>query len=132
MGTGTGVLAILAAKMKAKRAVHAIDVDIVAVNSAKENARMNRLAEAEHTLYGDGALIQANKYDLILANINRNILLQDMDTYYRGMRSGGVLGLSGFYTEDIPVLEQCAIEKGFRMVFSRDIDNWASMILYKE
>ena len=132
MGTGTGVLAILAAKMKAKRAVHAIDVDIVAVNSAKENGWKNRLAEAVHTLYGDGSLIQANKYDLILANINRNILLQDMDTYYRGMRSGGVLVLSGFYTEDIPVLEQCAIEKGFRMVFSRDIDNWASMILYKE
>lgn len=132
MGTGTGVLAILAAKMKAKRAVHAIDVDIVAVNSARENAWKNRLAEAVHTLYGDGSLIQANKYDVILANINRNILLQDMDTYYRGMRSGGVLVLSGFYTEDIPVLEQCAIEKGFRMVFSRDIDNWASMILYKE
>lgn len=132
MGTGTGVLAILAAKMKAKRAVHAIDVDIVAVNSAKENAWKNRLAEAVHTLYGDGSLIQANKYDLILANINRNILLQDMDTYYGGMRCGGVLVLSGFYTEDIPVLEQCAIEKGFRMVFSRDIDNWASMILYKE
>lgn len=132
MGTGTGVLAILAAKMKAKRAVHAIDVDIVAVNSARENAWKNRLAEAVHTLYGDGSLIQANKYDVILANINRNILLQDMDTYYRGMHSGGVLVLSGFYTEDIPVLEQCAIEKGFRMVFSRDIDNWASMILYKE
>ena len=132
MGTGTGVLAILAAKMKAKRAVHAIDVDIVAVNSARENAHKNRLGAAVHTLYGDGSLIQANKYDLILANINRNILLQDMDTYYRGMRSGGVLVLSGFYTEDIPVLEQCAIEKGFRMVFSRDIDNWASMILYKE
>ncbi len=132
MGTGTGVLAILAAKMRAKRAVHAIDVDIVAVNSAKENAWKNRLAEAVHTLYGDGSLIQANKYDLILANINRNILLQDMDTYYRGMRKGGVLVLSGFYTEDIPVLENCAVEKGFKMVATRDIDNWASIILYKE
>ncbi|MBQ2133007.1 MAG: 50S ribosomal protein L11 methyltransferase [Bacteroidales bacterium] len=132
MGTGTGVLAILAAKMRAKRAVHAIDVDIVAVNSAKENAWKNRLAEAVHTLYGDGSLIQANKYDLILANINRNILMQDMDTYYRGMRKGGVLVLSGFYTEDIPVLENCAVEKGFKMVATRDIDNWASIILYKE
>ena len=132
MGTGTGVLAILAAKMRAKRAVHAIDVDIVAVNSAKENAWKNRLAEAVHTLYGDGSLIQANKYDLILANINRNILLQDMDTYYRGMRKGGVLVLSGFYTEDIPVLEASAVEKGFKMVATRDIDNWASIILYKE
>ena len=132
MGTGTGVLAILAAKMKAKRAVHAIDVDIVAVNSAKENAWKNRLAEAVHTLYGDGSLIQANKYDLILANINRNILMQDMDTYYRGMRKGGVLVLSGFYTEDIPVLENCASEKGFKLVATRDIDNWASMILLKD
>ena len=132
MGTGTGVLAILAAKMRAKRAVHAIDVDIVAVNSAKENAWKNRLAEAVHTLYGDGSLIQANKYDLILANINRNILMQDMDTYYRGMRKGGVLVLSGFYTEDIPVLESCASDKGFKLVATRDIDNWASMILVKE
>jgi ribosomal protein L11 methyltransferase len=132
MGTGTGVLAILAAKMRAKRAVHAIDVDIVAVNSAKENAWKNRLAEAVHTLYGDGSLIQANKYDLILANINRNILMQDMDTYYRGMRKGGVLVLSGFYTEDIPVLENCAVEKGFKMVATRDIDNWASIILIKD
>ena len=132
MGTGTGVLAILAAKMRAKRTVHAIDVDIVAVNSAKENAWKNRLAEAVHTLYGDGSLIQANKYDLILANINRNILMQDMDTYFRGMRKGGVLVLSGFYTEDIPVLENCAVEKGFKMVATRDIDNWASIILYKE
>lgn len=132
MGTGTGVLALLAAKMKARRAVHAIDVDIVAVNSARENAHKNRLGEAVHTLYGDGSLIQANKYDLILANINRNILLQDMDTYYRGMRMGGVLVLSGFYTEDIPVLEECAVRCGFRMVMTRDIDNWASIILHKE
>ncbi|MBQ7773465.1 MAG: 50S ribosomal protein L11 methyltransferase [Bacteroidales bacterium] len=131
MGTGTGVLALLAAKMKAKRAVHAIDVDIVAVNSARENAFKNRLGAAVHTLYGDGSLIQANKYDLILANINRNILLQDMDTYYRGMRTGGILVLSGFYTEDIPVLEECAVRCGFRMAMTRDIDNWASIILYK-
>lgn len=131
MGTGTGVLALLAAKMRAKRAVHAIDVDIVAVNSAKENAWKNRLGAAVHTLYGDGSLIQANKYDLILANINRNILLQDMDTYYRGMRAGGVLVLSGFYTEDIPILEECAVRCGFRMVMTRDMDNWASIILCK-
>lgn len=132
MGTGTGVLALLAAKMRARRAVHAIDVDIVAVNSARENAFKNRLGAAVHTLYGDGSLIQANKYDLILANINRNILLQDMDTYYRGMRTGGILVLSGFYTEDIPVLEECAVCCGFRMAMTRDIDNWASIILYKE
>ncbi len=132
MGTGTGVLAILAAKMRAKRAVHAIDVDIVAVNSARENAWKNRLAEAVHTLYGDGSLIQANKYDLILANINRNILIQDMDTYSRGMRNGGVLVLSGFYTEDIPALEACAAEHGLVSVATREIDNWASIILCKK
>ena len=97
-----------------------------------ENAWKNRLGAAVHTLYGDGSLIQANKYDLILANINRNILLQDMDTYYRGMRSGSVLVLSGFYTDDIPVLEARAVECGFRMAMTRDIDNWASIILFKE
>ena len=124
MGTGTGVLAILAAKMRAKRAVHAIDVDIVAVNSAKENAWKNRLAEAVHTLYGDGSLIQANKYDLILANINRNILLQDMPTYAACIHKGGLLFVSGFYLEDMPMIVGMATSVGLNYVSHDTVDNW--------
>jgi ribosomal protein L11 methyltransferase len=132
MGTGTGVLAILAAKMKAKRTVHAIDVDVTAVYSAKENAVKNRLDAAIHTIYGDGCLIQANKYDLVLANINRNVLLQDLSTYSRGLKQGGVVVISGFYTEDIPLLEQEANSQGLVKVAEREIDNWASVIFYKK
>lgn len=104
MGTGTGVLAILAAKLGAKRPIHAIDVDLIAVNSAKENLWLNRMHKAVEVLYGDASLIQASKYDFILANINRNILLEDMDTYSRGLISGGYLIMSGFYERDISKL----------------------------
>src|SRR5574344_408019 len=104
IGTGTGVLAILAAKLGSKRPVHAIDVDLTAVNSAKENMWLNRMHKAVEVLYGDASLIQASKYDFILANINRNILLNDMDTYSRGLISGGYLIMSGFYERDISKL----------------------------
>ena len=100
MGCGTGILSILAAKMKAAVPVHAIDIDPVAVRSARENARRNRVPDRIHTLCGDASLIQAGKYDLILANINRNIILEDLSTYARGMKPGALLITSGFYEED--------------------------------
>ncbi len=128
MGCGTGVLALLAAKLGAKRPVHAIDVDITAVNSAKENAWKNRLHNALHILGGDASLIQANKYDIILANINRNILLEDMSTYSAGVRSGGFLVVSGFYKEDIPTLDSRAAECGFAKVGNLEIEGWGSVI----
>lgn len=132
MGTGTGVLGFLAAKMKAKRPVHAIDVDLNAVNSAKDNAWKNRLHEATHILYGDASLIQADKYDLILANINRNILLEDMSTYARGMRAGGILAMSGFYTGDIPLLMEEAARQGLVFVHQMEIEGWACLLLRKK
>jgi Ribosomal protein L11 methylase len=131
MGTGTGILAILAAKMGAKRTIHAVDVDITSVNSAKENAYKNRLHNALHILYGDGSIIQRGKYDIILANINRNVLLQDMDTYSHGLKLHGVLVLSGFYTEDIELLKNKAAECGLKMATWSEIDNWASVIFCK-
>jgi len=174
MGTGTGILAILAAKMGAVRAVHAIDVDIAAVNSAKENVWKNRMHRATTILYGDASLIQASKYDLILANINRNILLDDMATYARGLRSteevsfsrrvksrkksaevalaasesdraimstpaegdssnftGGLLVVSGFYVEDIPMLKAEAEKYGLRYVSQITKDGWAAVCFEK-
>lgn len=131
MGTGTGVLAFLAAKMKAKKPVHAIDIDIKATDSANDNARRNRLNEAVHILCGDASLIQANKYELILANINRNILLEDMSTYTRGLRAGGMIAVSGFYTEDVPLLKEEALRQGLAMVHEAALEGWACILFGK-
>lgn len=118
MGTGTGILAILAAKLGALRPVHAIDIDATAVNSAKENLWKNRLHRAVVALYGDASLIQANKYNIILANINRNILLEDISTYARGLKPGGLLVMSGFYKKDIPMLVDGGRPLGLLPLFS--------------
>lgn len=132
MGTGTGILAILAAKMGAGRPVHAIDIDRTAADSATENSRRNRLAGAIKVVCGDASLIQTGKYDVILANINRNILLEDLSTYSRGMRPDGCLLCSGFYTEDIPLLEKEASRCGLRKVSQEFEDNWAVVRFAKE
>ena|SRR5574344_757126 len=116
IGTGTGVLAILAAKLGSKRPVHAIDVDLTAVNSAKENMWLNRMHKAVEVLYGDASLIQASKYDFILANINRNILLDDMDTYSRGLKPGGFLVMSGFYEHDVPKLVARGVDCNLKLI----------------
>lgn len=131
MGTGTGILAILAAKLGALRPVHAIDVDVTAVNSAKENLWKNRLHKAVIVLYGDASLIQAGKYDIILANINRNILMEDLSTYHRGLRPGGLVVMSGFFGEDIPMLVERGAELGLTKVYSELLENWGLLILGK-
>ena len=131
MGTGTGILAILAAKLGALRPVHAIDVDVTAVNSAKENLWKNRLHKAVIVLYGDASLIQAGKYDIILANINRNILMEDLSTYQRGLRPGGLVVMSGFFGEDIPMLVERGAELGLTKVYSELLENWGLLILGK-
>jgi ribosomal protein L11 methyltransferase len=91
MGCGTGILAILAAKCGAKKFVDAIDIDVWAKNNTLENARLNRVQHKIRVLLGDASLIQRNKYDLILANINRNILLSDLRTYALGLRHGNTM-----------------------------------------
>ena len=131
MGTGTGILAILAAKLGALRPVHAIDVDVTAVNSAKENLWKNRLHKAVIVLYGDASLMQAGKYDIILANINRNILMEDLSTYQRGLRPGGLVVMSGFFGEDIPMLVERGAELGLTKVYSELLENWGLLVLAK-
>ena len=95
MGCGTAILAILAAKMKASK-VYGIDIDAVAAISAYDNARLNRVGTKMETYCGDASLLQRNSYDVLLANINRNILLQDIPTYALCIRKGGLLFVSGF------------------------------------
>lgn len=130
MGCGTAVLAILAAKMGARK-VSAIDIDLVAAKSAWGNARWNRVGTRIETCCGDASLLQMGKYDVLLANINRNILLQDMPTYARSLRRGGVLLLSGFFDGDVPMLLDAATAAGLHPVDSRTLDGWACLRLEK-
>lgn len=123
MGCGTAILAILAAKMKASR-VYGIDIDAVAAISAYDNARLNRVGTRIETYCGDASLLQRNSYDVLLANINRNILLQDIPTYALCMRKGGLLFVSGFYIEDMPMIVGTAMHAGLEYVSHDSIDNW--------
>ena len=103
----------------------------MAVRSARENARRNRVGDRITTLCGDASLIQAGKYDLIIANINRNIILEDMVTYSRGLRPGGLLITSGFYEEDCAMTEAEASRHGLERVSSDTMDRWATVTFKK-
>lgn len=123
MGCGTAVLAILAAKMKAAR-VYGIDIDAVAAISAYDNARLNRVGKVIETWCGDASLLQRNSYDVLLANINRNILLQDIPTYSLCLRHDGLLFVSGFYLEDMPMIVGMAAGNSLEYVSHDTMDNW--------
>ena len=123
MGCGTAVLAILAAKMKASK-VYGIDIDAVAAISAYDNARLNRVGTKIETYCGDASLLQRNTYDVFLANINRNILLQDIPTYSHCIRRNGLLFVSGFYVDDMPMIIGTAMHAGLEYVSHDSIDNW--------
>jgi ribosomal protein L11 methyltransferase len=132
MGCGTGILAILAAKCGAGKFVDAIDIDVWAKNNALENARLNRVQHKIRVLLGDASLIQRNKYDLILANINRNILLSDLRTYALGLKPGGTLMVSGIFTSDGAAIEAEACRHHLAKTAENTRNNWAMVQFVKE
>ena len=125
MGCGTGILAIFAA-MKNARPIDAIDIDEWCVENTNENIEKNN-CEFISVFLGDAHLLKNQKYDIIIANINRNILLQDLASYKRCINSNGVLLLSGFYTEDEPLLQSKAKELGFEFLKKFERNNWLSL-----
>lgn len=130
MGSGTGVLAILAAK-KGAAYVEAIDVDEWAFRNAEENFERNGVTV--NALLGDASLLTADKhFDLILANINRNILLRDMPSYASVLTSGGTLLLSGFYEHDVEALRGRAEELGLRLRQQRTRNDWTALRFSRE
>ena len=131
MGCGTAILAILAAKMRARK-VFAVDIDAVAARSAWGNARWNRVGTRIEVACGDASLLQMGTYDVLLANIHRNILLEDMPTYQRSLRRGGHLLLSGFYEADIPALQASAEAHGLQPAGRSDRDGWACLEFVKK
>ena len=133
MGCGTGILAILAAKMGAAFPVDAIDIDDIAAESAMENASLNGVGDRLSVECGDASsLARRSGYDLILANINRNILMADMPAYVKTMAPGGVLLVSGFYVEDVPMLAAVAEKCSLQYVSEQSRDDWAVVKFVKK
>ncbi len=126
MGCGTAILAILAAKMGARK-VFAVDIDAVAARSAWGNAHWNRVGSRVETACGDASLLQMGTYDVLLANIHRNIILEDLPTYARSLRRSGHLLLSGFYVADIPVIQEAAEGLGLHFDGSSKREDWACL-----
>ncbi len=124
MGCGTGVLAVLAAKMTAESVV-AVDNDEWAFRNCSENVLLNNTPEISVFL-GDSSLPELGIYDIIIANINRNILLKDIPVYSKHIYSGGKLFLSGFYTEDLSMITNKAIECGFAFDGNKTRNNWVA------
>lgn len=127
MGCGTAVLAILARKLGSGKTV-AIDIDEWAYENAVENCKLNQTSDIEIKLGGAEQIGTERQFDLIIANINRNILLNDMHAYTAAMKPGALLFMSGFYTEDIPVLEAEAKKQGLRLICQKESNHWALMI----
>ena len=125
MGCGTAILAILA-EMKGAQPIDAIDIDNWCFLNSIENAERNNCKHIS-VYEGDASLLIDQKYDLIIANINRNILLNDMQRYVDCLNKNGVLLLSGFYEEDIPYIEASCIEKGLKFVKKIQRNNWVSL-----
>ena len=125
MGCGTAVLAILA-EMRGATTLDAIDIDPWCFENSIENVERNRSQNIK-VYQGDASLLQNNKYDVVIANINRNILLQDMKSYAKVLNSNGILLLSGFYTEDIPIVEKEANKHNLKLDFTLERNNWVGV-----
>lgn len=130
MGSGTGVLAILAEKLGA-HSVDAIDVESWCYENAIENAAMNDCKKV-NAIEGDRKHIPEKEYGTIIANINLNVLLLDIPLYAERLRPNGKLFLSGFYTHDIPAIESKANQNGLQMVNYKAKDNWVAAHFYKQ
>lgn len=115
MGCGTAILGILAAKMRAQK-VFAVDIDAVAARSAWGNVHWNRVGSRVEVACGDASLLQMGTYDVILANIHRNIIVQDLPTYARCLRRHGTLLTSGYYEADLPAIREVA--EALELVFT--------------
>ena len=129
-GTGTGILAICALKLGASEAV-GYDIDEWSADNARHNAVINRVDDRFTSLLGDVNILKEveGSFDLVMANINRNILLADMPMMHEKMAPGAQLILSGFYTADIPMLTEKALSLGMKLVAQEEDNDWACVVL---
>jgi len=123
MGCGTGVIAILAA-LKGANDIWAIENDLWAYENTLENVKRNKV-DFIKVFHGDASLLKDKRFDIIIANINRNILLNDMEKYVHVLQKHGILILSGFYEQDIDKISCKANELGLSFNSSRTKNKWA-------
>jgi ribosomal protein L11 methyltransferase len=122
MGCGTGILGMLAS-LKGAKTVTAIDIDTWSYESTIENARLNNIFNLEAKL-GDASLLGNETFDVIFANIHKNVIVNDLPAYDRVLESGGKLWLSGFYTQDMPDVKAKAESLGLQETGYHEKNNW--------
>lgn len=125
MGCGTGILAIFA-EMKGAKPTDAIDIDNWCFENSLENIRRNNCKYIS-VYEGDSLLLINKKYDLIIANINRNILMMDIKVYANSLNEKGILLLSGFYHEDIPILDAEVSKYNLTLETVKKRNNWVAL-----
>lgn len=130
MGTGTGILAILC-KMKGASKVTGIEIDPTAWENAVENGKLNKV-EVEMICGDARQLEQTQAADFFLANINRNVITSDICAYTKALNKDGVMLLSGFYTSDIPIIEEAAEKCGLHMESTKEKDDWVAIKFKKK
>lgn len=130
-GCGTGILAITALKCGAADAV-AYDIDEWSADNARHNAEINGVADRIEVFEGNAHVLShiSGVFDVVLANINRNILLNDMSAFKEVMAHGGTLILSGFYEEDVPLLVEKAESLGLSLKVKKEEGEWR-MLYFK-
>ena len=129
-GCGTGILAILAAKLAANP-IQAIDIEEASYENTLENATINGITNI-HTLKGDLQIVKEKAFDIILANINRNVILASLQTLYEMLAENGKLLISGFVKEDQALVEETAKKHGFFLEKTRQRNNWLCQVLTKK
>lgn len=129
-GCGTGILSIAALKLGAN-SVTAYDIDEWSAENTLHNAIINQVESGIQVLCGDASLLDTieERFDYVVANINRNILLQDMERFRNVMNAEGTLIMSGFYTEDIPLLETRGKELGLTLISQAEDNHWGCITL---
>lgn len=131
MGCGTGILSIMAAQTGAQ-SVTGIDIDEWAYNNALENIRLNNTNDIMVALGGAEQIPAFGTFDIVFANINRNILLNDIRHYNECMKPGAFLYMSGFYVEDIPAIEEECKRNGLALLSHTEKNNWAAVKVQKQ
>ena len=130
-GTGTGILSICALKLGAAEAI-GYDIDEWSVDNARHNAVINQVSDHFQSILGDASILNKvdGTFDIVLANINRNILLSDLSDFREKMSAGAMLILSGFYTSDSPMLISKAETLGLTLQKQIEDHDWACLVFY--